>query len=118
MLYVSTNMSRDGRLWYYDEGAASLAASLEAAGHAVAFHMVSPSDGEDEVGAWVEAQRAEPERTLIVFLTSLLFSAYGHDVPDALRPALCLRERTGIVTAMAGLYATLNTEDLLAHPPA
>ncbi|MEZ5962279.1 MAG: radical SAM protein [Planctomycetota bacterium] len=113
-LYVSTNMCRDGDLWYYDEGVASVAACLRAAGHAVAFRMVKTDDRFDEVRAWVERERGS--RTLLLFMTSLMFSAYGHDLPETMPIVGSLRTATGLLTGFVGLHATTNPEEVLAHP--
>ena len=113
-LYVSTNMCRDGDLWYYDEGIASVAACLRDAGHSVAFRMVGDNDDLDGVSAWVEDQRAG--HTMLVFLTSLMFSAYGHDLPQTMPIVGKLKETTGLRAGFVGLHATMNPEDVLAHP--
>lgn len=110
-LYVSTNMCRDGDLWFYDEGMGSVAACLRDRGHGVAFRMVSPHDTIDGVADWVDAER-EPH-TLIVYMTSLHVSAFGHDIPDTFHVVSGLKHRTGLPTAFVGLWATMNTEALL-----
>ena len=56
-LYVSTNMSRDGELWFYDEGLASTVTDLRSRGHESAFRMVGPHDGMDDLASWIEAER-------------------------------------------------------------
>ncbi len=114
LFYVSTNMSRDGELWYYDEGLASVAACLAAAGHEPRLRMVQPGTCPRETLAW--AMENGGEKTLIVFLTSMLFSAYGHDRPDAFSPVADLGRKTGFPTLMVGLHATLNAEDVILHP--
>jgi len=113
-LYVSTNMCRDGDLWYYDEGVASVAACLRAAGHGVAFRMVKADDALADVRAWVERERGP--RTLLLFLTSLMFSAYGHDLPETMPIVGSLRQTTGLPTGFVGLHATTNPDVVLAHP--
>ena len=113
-LYVSTNMCRDGDLWYYDEGFASVVACLRRAGHRAAFLMVGGGDDPDAILAWVARKREE--RTLVVFLTSLLFSAYGHDLPETLPTVARIKQSTGLPVAFAGLWATMNPETAIAYP--
>ena len=73
-LYVSTNMSRDGDLWYYDEGLATAAAVLRQRGHDAVLRMVGPAQDEAGLADWVTEQAAG-ERVLLCFLTSIHFSA-------------------------------------------
>ena len=113
-LYVSTNMCRDGDLWYYDEGVASTVSCLQAHGHRVAFRLVGADDELERVVPWVERERGE--RTLIVFLTSVLFSAYAHDIPDTFDRVQGLKRATGLPTAFVGMWATANAERLIEHP--
>ncbi len=113
-LYVSTNMCRDGRLWYYDEGVASVVSCLRRAGHGTAFRMVFAEDTLEEVASWVARHREE--KTLLVFHISLLFSAFGHDFPETFPRVAKLKEVTGLPTAFLGLYATLNPEEVLSDP--
>ena len=110
-LYVSTNMCRDGTLWYYDEGAASVAACLRAAGHGVGFKMVGEATPYESVRSWV-ADELEP-KTLLVFLTSLMFSAYGHDLPGTFATVENLRGEFGLPVAFVGLHATMNPEETM-----
>lgn len=113
-LYVSTNMCRDGDLWYYDEGVASTAACLRQAGHAVVFRMVKAADDFASVYGWVERER-EPQ-TLLLFMTSLMFSAYGHDLPETMPIVASMRDATGLLTGFVGLHATTDPDAVLAHP--
>ena len=111
-LYLSWQMCRDGEAWYYDEGAGSTAACLERAGHDVRFRIVGPREERAEVARWIE--EAKGEKTLLVLSTSLLFSSFGHDRPDALSLVAGLGREQGLRTAMVGIYATLNREELIA----
>jgi len=107
-------MCRDGNLWYYDEGIASTAANLRRAGHELRFRMVGDQDDFATVRAWVESERGP--RTILVFMTSLAFSAYGHDMPGTLPIVNGMKESTGLMTGFLGLHATMNTDEVLAHP--
>jgi hypothetical protein len=114
-LYVSTNMCRDGDLWYYDEGAASVAACLRAAGHDAAFRMVRDDDSLEGLRAWVTRECGDGN-AILLFLTSLMFSAYGHDLPQQLPLVAGLGAATGVPVGFAGIHATLNPEAVLALP--
>jgi len=111
-LYTSTNMCRDGDLWYHDEAAAVVAACLRRAGHTVRFRTVSHRDRFEDIVDWVEAHAEE--KTLLVFLTSLMFSAFGHDLPDTLGKVARLNEGFGFPVALVGVHATLNAERSIA----
>lgn len=93
-LYVSTNMCRDGDLWYYDEGVASVASCLRAAGHTPKFKMVTSSHDRGAVQEWVRHERGD--NAVLVYLTSLLFSAYGHDLPNTFPRMRGLKQYTGL----------------------
>ncbi len=116
-LYVSTNMCRDGDLWFYDEGVAAAVAELRLRGHDAALRLVRPGETTADLKSWVDAQRQEPGTPpLLCFLTSVHFSAYAHDIPDTFLGVTDLGPGTGLRTAFAGLWATLNADALLDHP--
>jgi radical SAM superfamily enzyme YgiQ (UPF0313 family) len=112
-LYTSTNMCRDGKLWYYDEAAAVVAACLRRAGHTVDFRTVNHDDTCEAVAEWVAARAAE--KTLLVFMTSLMFSSFGHDLPDTFRRVARLNDRFRFPVAFVGVHATLNPEETIAR---
>ena len=113
-LYTSTNMCRDGLLWYYDEAAAVVASCLRQAGHTVGFRTVNHEDVYEDVVHWVEEHAGE--KTLLVFMTSLMFSAFGHDLPDTFDKVADLKKVFGFPTAFVGVHATLNPEEVIHLP--
>jgi radical SAM superfamily enzyme YgiQ (UPF0313 family) len=113
-LYTSTNMCRDGVLWYYDEAAAVVASCLRRAGHTVHFRTVNHEDVYEDVVHWVEEHAGE--KTLLVFMTSLMFSAFGHDLPDTFDKVVDLKKAFGFPAAFVGVYATLNPEEVIHLP--
>ncbi len=113
ILYTSTTMCRDGELWYHDEATAVVAACLRRAGHTVHFRTVDGKDTLKGVAGWVEAHAGE--KTVLVFMTSLMFSAFGHDMPNTFEKVAPLKEMFRFPTAFIGIHATLNPEETLAH---
>ncbi len=114
-LYVSTNMCRDGDLWFYDEGLASTVSVMRERGHNYALRLVGGRDSLDDVLPWIEAERDGTD-PLIVFLTSVHFSAYAHDIPNTFAQVQGVRESTGLRTMFIGIWATLNAKRLIKHP--
>lgn len=112
-LYTSTTMCRDGELWYHDEATAVVAACLRRAGHTVHFRTVGGNDTFEGVAEWVAAHAGE--KTLLVFTTSLMFSAFGHDIPNTFEKVALLKEVFRFPTAFIGVHATLNPEETLAQ---
>ena len=110
-LHTSTEMCRDGELWYYDEGLAIVAGALQDAGHSLSFRTIPEGCSVDELLGWIESNRTED--TLLVFLTSVHLSAYGHDGPDDPEALSEVRRRSGLRSVFIGNYATMNPAELL-----
>jgi len=112
-LYTSTNMCRDGNLWYYDEATAVVVSCLRTVGHTVHFRTVDDRDTYEDIAGWVASHAGE--RTLLVFMTSLMFSAFGHDLPDTFERVSPLKKTFGFPMAFVGVHATLNPDRAIAY---